>query len=491
MNVATTIGRRAARLGEAYFAPLFRSSATTRAAVVLILILCAIGNLPWNLDEYDQAKQAYVSYEIAQGGSWLHQHTPRGGTATKPPLAGWISLGLYELMDSWNLAWRLPGFLCTIVLLGLLLHEGNRMLPDGGALLAAAAFGLNLLTPRISTLVRTDMLLTLWIFLCGWLIYRKVRDAVPWSTGERWAFFAAMLGALMTKGPIIHAFLLPGLVAYVFLAPRERRGFVWSGWWTWVLPLAVFAAWGACGLLTNREFYNDVVVREFFSRFDQSLKSHERQQPVLFYFPHLLHKFLPWSLLAVALPVFSKNVREAVRRRPELLWLACWALGGLLCMTLVPSKRVDRIYPIIPPLCLLLVGMLAACRCGGRVRAWAGAAVVAGALFSGIYFFGIVVIGYHDKNDRLVDFARTARRTSGARPFGVVDGRDEGMVIYADGGKFLSPDEALALWNKGNLNALLVPGRRLADLPGLPPPSLESGPINKHEDRYFLFLRDR
>jgi len=230
-------------------------------------------------------------------------------------------------------------------------------------------------------------------------------------------------------------------------------------------------------------------VREFFSRFDPSLKSHERQQPVWFYFPHLLHKFLPWSLLALALPVFSKNVREAVRRKPELLWLACWALGGLLCMTLVPSKRVDRIYPIIPPLCLLLVGMLAACRCGGRVRAWAGAAVVAGCLFSGIYFVGIVALGYHDKNDRLAVFARAARRTSST--LGVVEGLDEGMVLYADGGKFLKPDQALALWNKGTINALLVPARRLGDVPGLPPPALDSGPVNKHEDRYFLFLRDR
>jgi len=38
----------------------------------------------------------------------------------------------------------------------------------------------------------------------------------------------------------------------------------------------------------------------------------------------------------------------------ETFWLLCWSLGGLIAMSLIPSKRVDRIFPIVPPLCLLL-----------------------------------------------------------------------------------------------------------------------------------------
>ena len=94
---------------------------------------------------------------------------------------------------------------------------------------------------------------------------------------------------------------------------------------------------------------------------EPSLKAYEKQQPVWFYFPHLLHKFAPWSLLALALPIVSGNVRRKIKSDPGTLWLACWALGGLLCMTFVPSKRVDRIFPVIPPLCLLLVSMVSAC----------------------------------------------------------------------------------------------------------------------------------
>ena len=43
---------------------------------------------------------------------------------------------------------------------------------------------------------------------------------------------------------------------------------------------------------------------------------------------------------------------------PATFWLLCWSLGGLMVMSLIPSKRVDRIFPVIPPLCLLLAAQI-------------------------------------------------------------------------------------------------------------------------------------
>jgi 4-amino-4-deoxy-L-arabinose transferase-like glycosyltransferase len=474
---------------------LVTSKIAERVLLFLVLGLCAVGNLPWHLDNYDQAKQAYVSYEIAQGGDWWYQHTPQGNTATKPPLAGWLSLPFYWLTGSWDIAWRLPGYLCTLALLLLLAIEARRLLPDFGALLVVCAFGLNLLTPRIATLVRTDMMLTLWITICGWLIYRKIHRGGLWTASEKWAFLLAMLAALLTKGPILYAFILPGMGAFWFLGPRERRGMLWSGWWTWLLPLAVFLAWLAIGCSTNPHFYNDVVITEFVSRFDQSLKAHEKQQPIWFYFPHLLHKFAPWSLLALALPIASENVRQRVRFDPGTLWLACWALGGLLCMTFIPSKRVDRIFPVVPPLCLLLVSMVAACQCGKRVRAWCDAAVIFAALAVCGYFLTIILMGYRNSDDALARFGRNVRivaRAAGARKIGAIEGRDEPMVIYCDAGSYLRVKRAMREWSNGELDALVVPERRIEDLSALPAPALDSGPISKQgETRYLLFLRPK
>ena len=461
--------------------------------VAMAVMLFGTANLPWHLDDYDQAKQAYVAYEIANGGDFWFQQTPRGRTATKPPLAGWLSLPIYWTTGSWNIAWRLPGFLSAVVLLILLAREGARLWPAGGASLVAAAFAVNMLTPRLATLVRTDMMLALWITLCGLLILRKVRCGESWSKGEQWAFFGAMLAALFTKGPILYAFLLPGMVAFAFLGPPGGRRLVWSGWWPWVVPLLLFLAWGVCGLLTNKDFYEEVVVREFFSRFDQSLKPSERQQPVWFYFPHLLHKMLPWSLLLLGLPLCSDNVRKSLRTRPEVLWLACWALGGLVLMTLIPSKRVDRIYPVVPPLCLLLAAMVSACQCGERVRRWCGTAMIASVLFWGPYFIGFVWIGYRDGRDGLVHFGRRVQALTAGKQIGFVQGRDEGMVMYLGLSEAISPGAAVRRWNAGELDALVLSEKRLKEardeFSGDFPPPRSSVQLRKEGEKYLLLIR--
>src|SRR5438045_5871391 len=45
------------------------------AAVSFLLFL--VGNLPWQLDDYDQAKQAYTSFEMIKEGRWFRseEHT--------------------------------------------------------------------------------------------------------------------------------------------------------------------------------------------------------------------------------------------------------------------------------------------------------------------------------------------------------------------------------------------------------------------------------
>ncbi len=245
---------------------------TYYALLAFLGFIFALGNFPWHLDNYDQAKQAYVAYEIEQTGEIFFQTTPAGRSASKPPLYGWFAAALHNIGIPWDLAHRLPSLTCALATLAILVASGRALLGQPGAFLAAAAFGLNLLTPRLATLVRTDMMLAFFIFLVGWAIYRKVADGTPWTTREKWLVFAAMLGALFTKGPVLYVFLVPGMLAFALLAqPRDRRRLVWSGWWTWTIPLALFLAWGVTGLLTNEAFYEDVVVRELFSRFEEGL----------------------------------------------------------------------------------------------------------------------------------------------------------------------------------------------------------------------------
>src|SRR5690349_18977887 len=79
-------------------------------------VLFLTTNLPWQLDDYDQAKPAFSSFEMVHEGHWLYQRMPLDLVAQKPPLLGWISAICYEVTRSWDLAWRLPSLLSALAI---------------------------------------------------------------------------------------------------------------------------------------------------------------------------------------------------------------------------------------------------------------------------------------------------------------------------------------------------------------------------------------
>src|SRR5436305_7868568 len=133
---------------------------TRWGVVALAIVLFAVTNLPWHLDDYDQAKQAFTSFEMIQRGHWFYQHTPNWWVATKPPLVGWLSAGFFAVIRSWELAWRYPSFLAALALLVCVLRSAA-IYGSVAAVTAVAALSFNLFAPRLASLVRTDMPLAL------------------------------------------------------------------------------------------------------------------------------------------------------------------------------------------------------------------------------------------------------------------------------------------------------------------------------------------
>ena len=466
-----------------------------------MLVFFVLRDLPWRLDEFDQAKQAYTSLEMVQGGHWWFQHLPgRQLVATKPPLVGWASAAIYYLTGGeWEIAWRLPSLLAALALVALLWWAGELEWPGWGGILAGTAFGFNLLAPRLASLVRTDMPLTLWATLLGLIVWCHVRDGGRrWTDRGRWAVFVLLLLALMTKGPIVYAFLLPGMIVYAWLS--RRRGWTniatWGGWWHWTLPLLPFLFWLERGMVTMPGFYDQVIGREFLGRFTVGEAAVHHNQPVYFYFAQLLKCWAPWSVLLLAVRFRARRLWWAMCREPGTLWLICWAAGGLLFMSLVPSKRVDRIFPAVPPLCLVLTALLiraqrqAEAEGGGGGTAGARSMVVAmagdrwplrwsrwtvgGALLLtiGTTASGVAQVYYGHANAPEVFAARVRAATSDrGQRVEVVVGRspvetDSTMLVYLRRLSFLGPAEAIQQWSLGKLDAVVLTTKALENAGG-------------------------
>jgi len=457
-----------------------------------IIALFLIANLPWQLDDYDQAKQAFTSFEMIKEGRWFYQQTPHAHVATKPPLIGWISAGLFELTRSWDLGWRLPSFLTAVAISILLFRAAVVAYGSVAALIALSAFGLNLLSPRLATLVRTDMPLTLIIFIIGLLIWQKVRHGEPWNKRDHLLVFVLLTGAMLIKGPIVWAFLLPGIGIFEWRQRGNNGPSAWCGWWPWVGSLSVFLLWVLGGIVFQRGFFDEVVMREFVARFGETI---HRSQPLYFYLPHLLHKSLPWSALMIAIAFLGLRscrwkIRAAFREiSPETFWLLCWSLGGLVAMSLIPSKRLDRIFPVLPPLCLLLAAQVGnryvSCSQGSvsrssknsdadltgyslvatengvtrtRVYRWSAVALLLSILVTGGYTISKVVSGYRSHRDGLVLFGREVRHQAEIHHwrYEAISAKDEGLLLYLRKTHFIAPDRAIGEWNSGNLDALVV-----------------------------------
>lgn len=432
--------------------------------IAVIVVLFVVRNLPWHLDDLDQAKQAFVSYQMVENDQWLVQNTPRDEIATKPPLQGWISAGLYLAMGGhgWEFAWRLPVFIAALLILRQLWRTGGELYGNViGSILAAGTFALNSYVPRLATLVRNDTLLTAFIFFAGWIILEKLRTGAPWTWKNKLALCLLLLGSTLTKGPIAYAFLLPGIVLYLwFTRKRDLPRDVFCGWFWWLFPLVVFGAWVALGM-TAPGFTEQVVYKEFLGRFTVGASAQHHNSLPGYYTFHLLVRTLPWSLLIVAVFV-AKPVRRALSNDPLLIWLACWSAGGLIFMELVPSKRFDRILPVLPPLALLLA-RAARHLPETAVFGWPRRRVVEGIAIVGMFgasgYTAAEIINAHRNHARvLVQFGEKVRSIvkNQRERLVITHVRDEGLLMYCGVRQYTERSKAIWLWENGRIDWMIV-----------------------------------
>jgi 4-amino-4-deoxy-L-arabinose transferase-like glycosyltransferase len=452
---------------------LFERRSTWWLVGILVALIFSTANVPWQLDEYSQERQALASFQMVKEGRWFYQQAPRTRheerEATKPPLVPWISAATYAVTRSWNFAWRFPSAIAAMLLALALVRTARKTFGIEASLLALSAFAFNTLTPRLATLARTDVPLALIVFLLGAQILEKVRTNAPWTRRDRILACVLLTLAVFIKGPIVYAFILPGIIAYRWLWPNERTKNVWCGWWPWLISLGIFLVWVIGGIVTQPGFYQQVVVHEFLGRFS---RAEQDPHPLYYYVAHLLQKFAPWSelLLLMSIVCFMQD-RQSLRRAiqklsPATWWLICWSLAGLIAMSFVPSKRIDRIFPVIPPLCLLVAAQFNSMRSRAR---WFVASLLLSILLAFSYYgYGKIYRGFRDQRDSLAKFGTEVRSAAQANHwrYQVVTAHDGALLLYLDRTQFVDAERAIAMWNAGEIDALVI---ETIDLPQVQP----------------------
>jgi 4-amino-4-deoxy-L-arabinose transferase-like glycosyltransferase len=320
----------------------------TRTQLAWLLAVFAIAaairiTSPSDVTTGDQPLQFAYVHDLAANGHWLLQRLPDGTPAAKPPLYNWLAGIAVTLSGSESEgAVKLPSLLAALAALLLTWDLGRRL---AGARVAMFA-GLLLATSPMFTkqlwFARTDMLLTM-------LIVAQFHAAIRMRPA---AFWTAAALAMLTKGPI--GILIPaaslslcwwseGTLAERWRALRWMRG----------LPLALvpFAIWfGAALGIGGAPVFDQLVRAETVDRFLAHSSKAKENRHLLYYIPHFLGRMAPASLLAL---VALARLRRRGRSEAVIATAGWWLLATLTLFSLIPSKRADRLFPLLPAACLL------------------------------------------------------------------------------------------------------------------------------------------
>jgi len=381
--------------------------------VLLLLLAAALflfdlrGHAFW---DYDEGTYAEVMCDTAASSDPLTLHQMGNPWFEKPPLYFWAGMALGQVIESQELAYRLPAAFMGIV--SIFLVFCITLLVAGDYLTALLAGIIILLTPpyfEAGRQVRLDVPVTAAILFTFYSFLRSSND-------RRWALG---IGAGLGVGIMIKSVIgLFGAVAIVVWSLVHwdfrwlRNIYVWIGGVVGaliVLPWHVYES-GIYG----HQFWHSYLFYHVVDRFRENiLTSNAVQASNATYLTALFEYAEPWAVVFIVAAVACLTLSRTGARIREMLVFALVPLV-ILCLFFNAGTKID--YYLIPiyPFAAVFVALAAAASFhrissvfARRVFLSIGAAILAGAFGYTLY------VGFHHShqywiNQEISDEERTA-----------------------------------------------------------------------------------
>lgn len=300
----------------------------------------------------DESRYVVTSERMADTGDIVDlrfQDVPR---YLQPAGIYWMQAAATTIFDSpaHDSVWpyRIPsllGALLAVLLTGL---AGARLLGReagiAAALMLAACFSLNF-EARIA---KIDAALLAAITAAQLALLSAYHDPKAVSRGKAAVFWAALGVGLMLKGPVI---LVVTGTTILALAIWDR-GAAWlkalRPAWGPLVTLAIAAPWFiAIGIMTDGEFYERALVRNFVSKIGDSEQGH--RGPPGYHLALFVLAFWPASLLAFRAVGYAWRERAT----PLVRFLLCWIAPTWVVFEFVATKLPHYVLPTYPAIALL------------------------------------------------------------------------------------------------------------------------------------------
>jgi 4-amino-4-deoxy-L-arabinose transferase-like glycosyltransferase len=343
-----------------------------------LLLIGMMAFLPFlGLTDYNtkgEPREAIVAYSMLESGNWILPVSDGDDIAFKPPFFHWcvaaVSLVTGRVSEYTS---RFPSAVALLVLMASTFLFYAKRKGTMVALLAALVLITNFETHRAAMNCRVDMVLTTFIVLALYALYRWIERG---TRGFPWLSVLFMGIATLTKGPV--GIILPCLVAGVYLwirgtgFMRVAAKFLVVALASCVLPMV----WYVAAYMQGGDDFLALVMEENLGRFTGSMSYESHENPIYYNFLTLLSGYAPYTILMLIAAVAYLRERVSRRlwsRRVSEWWygLKSWVTGlddvklfSMLSAVLIfvfycipKSKRSVYLLPIYP----FLAYFIAAC----------------------------------------------------------------------------------------------------------------------------------
>lgn len=316
--------------------------------LILTLLLCGLFMAFLGAHPYitpSEARYIEVPRQMVLTSDWIVPHINGVPYFEKPPLFYWMQAATFSLFGWGEFAGRLMTALLSVALCLLTYALGRELYSPRTGIAAALLLASSWLGFGLSRMAMLDVPLTVCItgvLLCFLKALQKP------DAGTVYGMYLFTAAGVMTKGLI--GALLPGMVLFLWLFSTGR----WSVLKQMrlltgtLLFLALVVPWHVAAAHRYPQFWQFYIIHEHFSRF--LTDDHHRNQPWWFFLTVVVVGWMPWT--PFLFPVLKKAWAD--RRQQHTLFLLLWAVLPLLFFSLSHSKLVPYIYPVFPPLAVLL-----------------------------------------------------------------------------------------------------------------------------------------
>jgi 4-amino-4-deoxy-L-arabinose transferase-like glycosyltransferase len=357
---------------------------TRRDLLILLLAFLLVAAVriaaPSDLATGDQPYQVDYIRDIVHHDAWIAQHLANGAAATKPPLYNWLAAtAVLATGSESDPVLKLPSLVAGLLTLLFIWDLGRRTGGPETAFYSGLFLICSTMFSKQIYFARTDMLLTMLVVAQIWAALRHEERPGRMHVVLYWV--AASL-AMLTKGPVGVVIPLAGLSFWWW-----RRGVLRDRWREMHVPLglvvatAVFAGWFLAAVAREPAVFDQLVYAETLDRFKASSSKSKENRHVFYYIPHFLGRMAPASIFAVIASIQLLRKRRDNEPVGAALW---WLLVTFVMLSLVPSKRADRLFPLFPATALLAGWTVAHSASARTALRWSGVVLLIAGLAAAV-----------------------------------------------------------------------------------------------------------